>query len=502
MTVAVIDVETTGLFPRTDRIIEIGVVLLDDRGEIEAEFETLVNPGRDVGPTALHGIRASDVVEAPTFGQIAPYLRSLLAGRVVVAHNALLDLRFLAREFARAGVPVDLSPSLCTMRLAPLFFGPGTRSLQALCGFVDIPLEHGHAAMAGARATAELMLAMLSSPVGAGSLAGAGVQVQFDDDGAFQGFEALDASWEELVGLVAGRTAEPCPPCRTLPRDVATAASRRDDYLSRLVAALPALDTAPPTTAPYLTVLDQVLEDQLIAVPEADQLIVLAGELGCRPEDVLTAHILYLDALAAAALADDAVTDEQRVDLDRVATLLGLSDRDVEVALAAVRDGAQTSVPRAHGGLAPGTRVVFTGPMSRPREELERAAADAGLLPMASVSTQTGVLVCADPESQSGKAIKARALGVRLISEAAFWESVAAATASDPEATVRQPPVLVAVPAPDAGGRPAVPQVEPQVAELPVAELPAADPAAAEPTPVRAGRRWLGLRSASPRAAS
>ena len=119
MTVAVVDVETTGLSPRTDRVVEVGVVLLDDRGEVE--FETLLDPGRDVGPTAVHGIRASDVVEAPAFADVAPYLRSLLAGRVVVAHNALFDLRFLAPEFGRAGLPVELPPTLCTMRLAPLF---------------------------------------------------------------------------------------------------------------------------------------------------------------------------------------------------------------------------------------------------------------------------------------------------------------------------------------------------------------------------------------------
>ena len=121
MTVAVVDVETTGLSPKMDRVVEVGVVLLDSRGEVEGEFETLVNPGRDVGPTGLHGISASDVVDAPTFSDLAPHLRSLLAGRVVVAHNALFDLRFLAREFGRAGLPIPLSPSLCTMRLAPLF---------------------------------------------------------------------------------------------------------------------------------------------------------------------------------------------------------------------------------------------------------------------------------------------------------------------------------------------------------------------------------------------
>src|SRR3954454_9923654 len=254
VTVAVIDVETTGLSPRTDRIVELGVVLLDDRGEVEAEFETLLNPGRDVGPTNLHGIRAADVVEAPTFADVAPYLRSLLTGRVVVAHNALFDLRFLGRELARAGQPAELPPTLCTMRLAPLFFGPGTRSLQALCGFVDIPLVHGHAALHDARATAELMLHMLSSHLGEGSLAGAGIRVQFADDGGYRGFEALEDSWDELVDTALAVDVEPCEPCRTLPRDAATAAAR-DSYLGGLVAALPSLDDAPPSMAPYLTVL-------------------------------------------------------------------------------------------------------------------------------------------------------------------------------------------------------------------------------------------------------
>ncbi|WP_409332303.1 exonuclease domain-containing protein [Trujillonella humicola] len=429
MTVAVIDVETTGLSPRTDRVVEIGVVLLDERGEVEAEFETLVNPGRDVGPTRLHGIRAGDVVEAPAFSDVAPYLRSLLTGRTVVAHNALFDLRFLAREFARAGLPAELPPTLCTMRLAPLFFGPGTRSLQALCGFVDIPLNHGHAALHDARATAELMLHMLSSQLGEGSLAGAGIRVQFAADGSYQGFEALAHSWPQLVEAARVMAAEPCAPCRTLPRDAATAAVRqRDGYLAGLVAALPALDDAPPSIAPYLTVLDQVLEDRLVSVPEADQLMSLATELGCGRDHVLTAHRLYLEALATAAYADGVVTDDERADLDRVAVLLGMTEKDVDLALTAVRSGAQVSVPRREAAaLLPGTKIVFTGAMSRGRDELERAARDAGLVPMASVSKQTGVLVCADPHSQSGKATKARALGVRVVSEAVFWDALSGA---------------------------------------------------------------------------
>lgn len=84
---AVVDVETTGLRPSWhDRIAEIGVVLVSRDGEITGEWSTLVNPRRDLGPQAIHAIRAADVRHAPTFGQIAGWLAGLLAKRVIVAH--------------------------------------------------------------------------------------------------------------------------------------------------------------------------------------------------------------------------------------------------------------------------------------------------------------------------------------------------------------------------------------------------------------------------------
>lgn len=59
---AVTDVETTGLFPQAhDRIIEIAIVRVDAEGNILDEFTSLVNPGRDIGTTHLHGITAGDV---------------------------------------------------------------------------------------------------------------------------------------------------------------------------------------------------------------------------------------------------------------------------------------------------------------------------------------------------------------------------------------------------------------------------------------------------------
>ncbi|MCZ2817894.1 exonuclease domain-containing protein [Modestobacter sp. VKM Ac-2984] len=428
MSVAVLDLETTGLRPGVDRVVEVGVVLLDDRGEVEGEFCTLVNPGRDVGPTSVHGISARDVADAPAFADIAGYLSHLLAGRLLVAHNALFDLRFLGREFGRAGLPIALSPSLCTMRLAPLFFGAGTRSLQALCDYMSIPLE-AHAALNDARATAELLIRMLASDLGTEPLIGAGLAVRFAADGGYEGFEPLDAVWADLVArAVEPGPCAPCDPCPSVPRDAATARSRRrDGYLGGLVAALPALDGAPPSMAPYLTVLDEALEDRLVSITEADQLFSLAAELGCGADHVRAAHRLYLDALATTALADDIVTDAELADLRRVAELLGMESRDVDVALTMVRSGAKVSLPRRPGLFSPGDKIVFTGEMSRSRADLEQAARDAGLQPMSSVSGKTSLLVCADPDSQSGKARKARSLGVRVIGEAVFWESLSLA---------------------------------------------------------------------------
>ena len=64
---AVVDLETTGVYPSKDRIIEVAVVHLDVSGQLIGEFSTLIDPHRDVGPTHIHGITAADVMGAPGF---------------------------------------------------------------------------------------------------------------------------------------------------------------------------------------------------------------------------------------------------------------------------------------------------------------------------------------------------------------------------------------------------------------------------------------------------
>jgi DNA polymerase-3 subunit epsilon len=150
---AVPDLETTGLAPARDRVVELAVVQLDPDANITGEFSTLIDPGRDVGPTRIHGIRAADVSGAPTFAAAAAAVRRLLSGRVLVAHNASFDALFLGAEFYRCGVRLPPPPVMCTMRLASHYLrGLPARSLTACCLAAGVELSQHHSALHDARA--------------------------------------------------------------------------------------------------------------------------------------------------------------------------------------------------------------------------------------------------------------------------------------------------------------------------------------------------------------
>ncbi|HEX5114197.1 MAG TPA: exonuclease domain-containing protein [Pseudonocardiaceae bacterium] len=116
---AVVDTETTGILPSWHhRIAEIAVVQVDWEGRITDEWSTLVNPDRDLGPQAIHGIRAEDARRAPRFDRLAGDILDRLDGRVIVAHNWPFDAMHLRAEFGRIGydTPWDNAAGLCTMR--------------------------------------------------------------------------------------------------------------------------------------------------------------------------------------------------------------------------------------------------------------------------------------------------------------------------------------------------------------------------------------------------
>ncbi len=118
MRLAFLDTETTGTNAATGRIIEIGIIVYD-HDQFQTSFSTLINPQTHIDPfiTQITGIKSEDLINAPSFEDIALSLKELLSDCIIVAHNARFDYSFLKSEFRRLDIKFQ-SELLCTVRLS------------------------------------------------------------------------------------------------------------------------------------------------------------------------------------------------------------------------------------------------------------------------------------------------------------------------------------------------------------------------------------------------
>jgi len=156
--IACVDLETTGGHAARDRIIEAGVVLLED-GAVVEEYSTLVNPGVRI-PYAIQeftGISEAMVADAPPFSEVADAIAARIDGRLFVAHNARFDYGFLRSEFRRLGRRFR-APVLCTVRLSRALT-PDERghNLDAVMARHGIACEARHRALGDARVLADFL---------------------------------------------------------------------------------------------------------------------------------------------------------------------------------------------------------------------------------------------------------------------------------------------------------------------------------------------------------
>ena len=152
---AVIDFETTGLYPGEDRVVEVAIVRMDPGDQPRVVVDTLVNPDRPMAATQIHGITDDKVADAPMFNDVAPQILEALSGCVVAAYNVYFDIKFLEYELSQV-VSLDLPPHLCLMYMRPLL-GLGCKCpLMDACNDHGIKLNNAHAASADAMAAAEL----------------------------------------------------------------------------------------------------------------------------------------------------------------------------------------------------------------------------------------------------------------------------------------------------------------------------------------------------------
>lgn len=150
---AFVDIETTGGRTSYDRIIEIGIVLVENNKVIKT-YSTLLNPQAHIPDqiTGLTGITPEDVEHAPTFREVAPDILELLKDYVFVAHNVRFDYGFLKSEFKRLEKSFS-AKHFCTVRLSrKLFPTEHHHNLDSIISRLDIPCKNRHRALDDASA--------------------------------------------------------------------------------------------------------------------------------------------------------------------------------------------------------------------------------------------------------------------------------------------------------------------------------------------------------------
>ena len=376
---AIVDTETTGL-GGSDRIVEIAVIVYDsEKDAVVDEFDTLINPLRDIGPTHIHGLTPSMVSAAPTVEEVAPSLSERFNGSVLVAHNLSFDVRMLGQDFVRVGGSLEPGQGICTLRLTG-------ESLASACQRHGVELTHHHRALTDARAAFELFR-------------------RFVEEGA----DGTPAS-------VFGIDGELNP--RTLRRDHLDPADQTLP-LARLVRGAK-YSTSNGAVLSYLDALDWVLDDLVIDQAERAQLDDLARSLGLDQKAVHQAHRSYFNSLVVGAQRDGVITDSEHGMLSKVVQLLEIGDVDIPEV---------SGTPCGPSALSPGARVCFTGTAvidgeAVLRHEIEETAALAGLQPVEGVTRQCDLLVCADTSSMSKKAKQARSYGIPIMSFDDFVASI------------------------------------------------------------------------------
>ncbi|MEJ2618448.1 MAG: 3'-5' exonuclease, partial [Ignavibacteriaceae bacterium] len=115
----VTDVETTGLSPRSNNIIEIGIVKISNLRIVE-KFHSLVNPGRNIPYriSNITGITNDEVFNAPFFEDIADKISLFISTGIITGHNISFDKSFLRKEFISCNQTNINNLTLCTKKLA------------------------------------------------------------------------------------------------------------------------------------------------------------------------------------------------------------------------------------------------------------------------------------------------------------------------------------------------------------------------------------------------
>jgi len=162
-TYCVLDLETTGLSFRTEKITEIGIMKIKN-GEVIDSFETFVNPEKPIPYEVVEVTKITDdmVKDAPTIKEIFPKVLEFIGDSVLVAHNADFDIGFLKYNAAQLGHKFDYT-YIDTLRLAKDLFPDYKKyKLGIIAENLGIKVEVAHRALDDVDTTVKVFKIMLN----------------------------------------------------------------------------------------------------------------------------------------------------------------------------------------------------------------------------------------------------------------------------------------------------------------------------------------------------
>ena len=293
---AIIDLETSGLEPGNARVIEVAILLMNSKGEIQEEYATLVNPGNgQVGPTFIHHITEEAVLSAPTFAEIAGDILKRFENRIVVAHHAAFEDKFLASEFKRAGIKLPPIPALDTLWLTRQVVELPNYKMQTVIQNYGIEEIDLHTALGDVRALAKILPTLLSAA-------------------------------PTILYPVMHSELPSIPVSGKQKTRVTNLKKGEKGWINSILEKLPESGSSITSEieSDYLDLLSQVLADGKIIGDEAKALSKLAGEAGLGRNQVVKLHELFIAQLRKQAESDGNVDAQELKQIETAIKSLSL----------------------------------------------------------------------------------------------------------------------------------------------------------------------------------
>ena len=147
-----VDVETTGLEVRQEKITELALVRVEGDTVTDC-FSTLINPGRPISEmvSSLTGITDAMVKDAPAVEEVIGDALDFAGDLPLLGHNLLFDYRFIKKAAVNSGLAFERQ-GIDTLHLCRLFMGTEQKkNLTDACAFYQIPQPQAHRALADAQ---------------------------------------------------------------------------------------------------------------------------------------------------------------------------------------------------------------------------------------------------------------------------------------------------------------------------------------------------------------